>query len=102
MILPMLYIKLRVRYTQRNINTKFSHTDARQNNQALILGGKTLSITSMSFPKRFNILPDGVMSKNPRGDRSMPNNNSECKSLLLRRHPTANAVCDSTTKAAEI
>lgn len=56
----------------------------------------------MSFPKRFNILPDGVVSKNPRGDRSMLNNNSECKSLLPRRHPTANAVCDSTTKMAEI
>lgn len=101
-ILPMLYIELRVRYTHTEINTKFSHTDARQNNQALILGGKTLSIMSMSFPKRFNILPDGVVSKNPRGDRSIPNNNSECRSLLLCRHPTTNAVCDSTTKVAEI
>jgi hypothetical protein len=81
---------------------KLSHTDARQNNQALILGGKTLSITSMSFPKRFNILPDGVMSKNPKGDRSMVNNNSECNSLLLRRQPTTKAICDSITKLAEI
>lgn len=102
MILPMLYIELRVRYTEREINTKFSHTDARQNNQALILGGKTLSIMSMSFPKRFNNLPDGVVSKNPRGNRSVANNNSECRSLLLRRHPITNAVCDSTTKMAEI
>lgn len=61
-----------------------------------------LSITSISFPKRFNILPDGVVSKNPKGDRSMENNNSECSSLLLRRQPITNAVCDSTTKVAEI
>jgi len=86
----------------QRLKLKFSHTDARQNNQALIVGGKTLSIVSISFPKRFNILPDGVVSKNPKGNRSMVNNNPECSSLLLRRQPIANAVCDNTTKVAEI
>lgn len=61
-----------------------------------------LSIMSISFPQRFNILPDGVVSKNPKGDRSMVNKNSECSSLLLRRQPIADAACDSTTKMAEI
>lgn len=54
---------------------KVPRTETRQNNQALMLGGKTLSIMSTSFPKRFNILPDGVVSKNPIGERSIPNNN---------------------------
>lgn len=80
---------------------KVSRTDTRQSNQALKLCGKTLSRTSTSFPRRFNILPDGVISKNPTGDRSMPNSNSICSSLLLRMHPTAIVSCASSTNVTE-
>lgn len=64
--------------------------------------GKTLSMTSTSFPKRLITLPDGVVSKNPTGNRRMPNNNSEWSSLLLRRHPMAIFICEIHTKNAEI
>lgn len=61
-----------------------------------------LSITSISFPNRFNILPDGVVSKNPNGDRNMTNNNSECSKLLLRIQPMAQNICANNIKMAEI
>ena len=67
-----------------------------------MVGGKTLSMTSTSFPNRLITLPDGVVSKNPTGNRRMPNNNSEWSSLLLRRHPMAILICEIHTKIAEI
>lgn len=41
---------------------EISRTDAKQKNQALKVGGNTLSTISTSFPKRFKIRPDGVVS----------------------------------------